>query len=153
MAKIATNACGAMLLPNLVQVTESISGSVVPLAMFSGWVVLEEELSAHENKFRFGFDLLKDLCSLVVLVGWVGCKVGADEITFRFGFDLLPLLLSFARWLLLRMHLELALMDTIALFCLVFLVGGLSCGNWLWALLRFSSRTDFHFTPGAGRMK
>ena len=29
-----TNASGAMLLPNLVQVTESISGSVVPLAMF-----------------------------------------------------------------------------------------------------------------------
>ena len=65
---------------------------------------------------------------LFFLVGLVGCKVGADEITFRFGFDLLPLLLSFARWLLLRMHLELALMDTIALFCLVFLVVGLSCG-------------------------
>ena len=29
-----TYASGAMLLPNLVQVTESISGSVVPLAMF-----------------------------------------------------------------------------------------------------------------------
>ena len=138
MAKIATNASGAMLLPNLVQVTESISGSVVPLAMFSGWVVLEEELSAHENKFRFGFDLLKDLCSLVVLVGWVGCKVGADEITFRFGFDLLPLLLSFARWLLLRMHLDFALMDTIALFvlfflwlgCLVGCLAGIGCGHY-----------------------
>ena len=35
MAKFATNANGAMLLPNLFQVTESISGSVVPLAMFS----------------------------------------------------------------------------------------------------------------------
>ena len=34
MAKLATNASGAMWLPNLVQVTESISGSVVPLAMF-----------------------------------------------------------------------------------------------------------------------
>ena len=33
MAKF-TYASGAMLLPNLVQVTESISGSVVPLAMF-----------------------------------------------------------------------------------------------------------------------
>ena len=32
--KFATNACGAMLLLNLIQVTESISGSVVPLAMF-----------------------------------------------------------------------------------------------------------------------
>ena len=34
MAKFATNASGAVLLPNSVQVTESISGSVVPLAMF-----------------------------------------------------------------------------------------------------------------------
>ena len=34
MAKFAINASGAMLLPNLVQVSESISGSVVPLAMF-----------------------------------------------------------------------------------------------------------------------
>ena len=33
MAKFATNASGALLL-NLIQVTESISGSVVPLAMF-----------------------------------------------------------------------------------------------------------------------
>ena len=35
MAKIANNARGAMLLLNLIQVTESISGSVVPLAMFT----------------------------------------------------------------------------------------------------------------------
>ena len=34
MAKFAINASGAMLLPSLVQVSESISGSVVPLAMF-----------------------------------------------------------------------------------------------------------------------
>ena len=34
MAKFAINASGAMLLPNLIQVSESISGSVVPLAMF-----------------------------------------------------------------------------------------------------------------------
>ena len=34
VVKFATNASGAMLFPNLVQVTESISGSVVPLAMF-----------------------------------------------------------------------------------------------------------------------
>ena len=34
MAKSAINASGAMLLPSLVQVSESISGSVVPLAMF-----------------------------------------------------------------------------------------------------------------------
>ena len=34
MAKFAINASGAMLLSSLVQVSESISGSVVPLAMF-----------------------------------------------------------------------------------------------------------------------
>ena len=34
MAKFATNVSGAILLPSLIQVTESISGSVVPLAMF-----------------------------------------------------------------------------------------------------------------------
>ena len=34
VAKFATNASGAVLLPNSVQVTESISGSVLPLAMF-----------------------------------------------------------------------------------------------------------------------
>ena len=34
VAKFAANASGAMLLPNLVQVMESISGYVVPLAMF-----------------------------------------------------------------------------------------------------------------------
>ena len=34
MAKIATNVSVAMLLPSLIQVTKSISGSVVPLAMF-----------------------------------------------------------------------------------------------------------------------
>ena len=32
--KFANDASSALLLPNLVQVTESISGSVVPLAMF-----------------------------------------------------------------------------------------------------------------------
>ena len=35
MAKFATNASGVNLLLNLIQVTESISGSVVPLAMFN----------------------------------------------------------------------------------------------------------------------
>ena len=34
MAKFATNGSGAMLSPSLIKVTESISGSVVPLAMF-----------------------------------------------------------------------------------------------------------------------
>ena len=36
--KFATNARGAMLLLNLIQVTESISGSVVPLAMFQSLI-------------------------------------------------------------------------------------------------------------------
>ena len=35
VAKFANNVSGAMLLPSLIKVTESISGSVVPLAMFS----------------------------------------------------------------------------------------------------------------------
>ena len=34
MAKYTASASGVMLLLNLIQVTESISGSVVPLAMF-----------------------------------------------------------------------------------------------------------------------
>ena len=34
MAKFAINESGAMLLPSSVHVSESISGSVVPLAMF-----------------------------------------------------------------------------------------------------------------------
>ena len=34
VAKYATNVSDAMLLPSSIQVTESISGSVVPLAMF-----------------------------------------------------------------------------------------------------------------------
>ena len=36
VAKYATDASSAMLLLNLIQVMESISGSVVPLAMFIG---------------------------------------------------------------------------------------------------------------------
>ena len=38
--KFETNARGAMLLLNLIQVTESISGSVVPLAMFNIWQIV-----------------------------------------------------------------------------------------------------------------
>ena len=34
VVKFATNVSGAILLPSSIQVTESISGSVVPLAMF-----------------------------------------------------------------------------------------------------------------------
>ena len=40
VAKFGTNASGVMLLLNLNQVTESISGSVVPLAMFINSLVL-----------------------------------------------------------------------------------------------------------------
>ena len=39
MVKFATNASGAMLLLNLIQVTESISRSVVPLAMFMIYLI------------------------------------------------------------------------------------------------------------------
>ena len=41
VAKIATNVSVAMLLPSLIQVTESISGSVVPLAMFNPFVTTD----------------------------------------------------------------------------------------------------------------
>ena len=34
MVRFATNVSGAILLPSSIQITESISGSVVPLAMF-----------------------------------------------------------------------------------------------------------------------
>ena len=53
MAKYATNISGAILLPSSIQVTESISGSVVPLAMFFHGlatdelsVLIEEELQS-----------------------------------------------------------------------------------------------------------
>ena len=39
MVKFVTNASGAMLFQNLIQVTKSISGSVVPLAMFVSVIV------------------------------------------------------------------------------------------------------------------
>ena len=48
MAKIATNGSGVMLSLHLIQVTESISGSVVPLAMFPLKSYFEEE-KKHES--------------------------------------------------------------------------------------------------------
>ena len=39
VGNFATNASSVILLLNLIQVTESISGSVVPLAMFFGNIV------------------------------------------------------------------------------------------------------------------
>ena len=47
MAKYATNASGAMLLLNLIQVTESISGSVVPLAMFKVTIAIDGMVPAQ----------------------------------------------------------------------------------------------------------
>ena len=49
MAKF-TYASGAILLPNLVQVTESISGSVVPLAMFSQGVFFDSCYAVERNR-------------------------------------------------------------------------------------------------------
>ena len=50
MAKYATNVSGAILLPSSIQVTESISGSVVPLAMFSGHLVTRVPAISGEKK-------------------------------------------------------------------------------------------------------
>ena len=48
VAKYATKANGAMLLLNSIQVTESISGSVVPLAMF--FISCQDEKLPHSIK-------------------------------------------------------------------------------------------------------
>ena len=48
MAKFATNLSGAILLPSSIQVTESISGSVVPLAMFCEKV----KALSHEHNYH-----------------------------------------------------------------------------------------------------
>ena len=62
MAKFATDAIGAMLLSNLVQVTESISGSVVPLAMF---------LIMSLKKIDFWGGICCDFCvTLAALFTW-----------------------------------------------------------------------------------
>ena len=58
MAKFAINASGAMLLPSLVQVSESISGSVVPLAMFYKFV-LRNYFFRHYNDVQ---KLLYTIC-------------------------------------------------------------------------------------------
>ena len=50
MAKFAINASGAMLLPSSYKVKESISGSVVPLAMF---IVKFLCLASSLNKMGF----------------------------------------------------------------------------------------------------
>ena len=66
-----TNASGAMLSPNLVQVTESTSGSVVPLAMFysSIWTWYFLDAVAHCRfvcgTFRFSHQRFKRLVTFV----------------------------------------------------------------------------------------
>ena len=55
MAKFAINASGAMFLPSLVHVSESISGSVVPLAMFGLYLIWNIKLSSI-NFFRYDLD-------------------------------------------------------------------------------------------------
>ena len=50
--KFATNFSGAILLPSSIQVTESISGSVVPLAMF----FLCFETNRTRNKMRVAIE-------------------------------------------------------------------------------------------------
>ena len=50
LAKFAINEGGAMLLLSLVQVSESISGSVVPLAMFSRDLVVLLFLDTFEYR-------------------------------------------------------------------------------------------------------
>ena len=65
MAKFAINASGAMLLPSLVQVSESISGSVVPLAMF--YIELCKYMNRKIGKGElFVFDMYK--CDIYVLL-------------------------------------------------------------------------------------
>ena len=54
MAKFAINASGAMLLPSLVQVSESISGSVVPLAMFYRFIVFIFLIVSHRFRCTSG---------------------------------------------------------------------------------------------------
>ena len=61
VAKCAINASGAMLLPSLVQVSESISGSVVPLAMFlrskPQWLVWNFYNLKGQSFCNFSFEL------------------------------------------------------------------------------------------------
>ena len=55
MAKYATNVSGAILLPSSIQATESIFGSVVPLAMFfQPFVQLNAKLSQNIGHWDIG---------------------------------------------------------------------------------------------------
>ena len=58
MAKFATNVSGAMLLPSSIQVTESIPGSVVPLAMFTSMFIINvAHQSGKFNEIRLKWDI------------------------------------------------------------------------------------------------
>ncbi len=52
MAKFATNVSAAILLPSSIQVTESISGSVVPLAMFNYGIALARHFRYHWHHYH-----------------------------------------------------------------------------------------------------
>ena len=52
MAKYATNGSGDMLLPSSIQATESISGSVVPLAMFIDTFRYQKCLESSANLLK-----------------------------------------------------------------------------------------------------
>ena len=71
VAKFATNVSGAMLLPSLIQITESISGSVVPLAMF--WICLH---------FVVIVLLFLRLLLLLMSFWFVLCRVNSSYIHF-----------------------------------------------------------------------
>ena len=90
VGKFATNASGAMLSPNCVQVTESIPGSVVPLAMFSfdnlSWSWLEHgyvkkvlffgggtkiRISARTSVFLYGTQIFVKGAYVTLVVGSV----------------------------------------------------------------------------------
>ena len=65
MAKFATIVNGAILLPSSIQVTESISGSVVPLAMFLRIVQFSKKISQGGSNF-FVQKWPKTICLTIV---------------------------------------------------------------------------------------
>ena len=70
MAKYAINASGAMFLLNLIQVTESISGFVVPVAMFSltHWQNQMNTMNTRKEVVKVCFNLvLRDVCEYKII--------------------------------------------------------------------------------------
>ena len=68
VAKFGTNASVDMLLLNLIQVTESISGSVVPLAMFSR---LPRRTYIGKNEFTEKMCLVQKIAKQVMAESFV----------------------------------------------------------------------------------